>query len=51
MPLIPALEKQRQVDLCEFKASLVYRMSSQTARAVTKRNPDSKNQEKNMNSV
>ncbi|KAL6065144.1 hypothetical protein STEG23_026712, partial [Scotinomys teguina] len=26
MPLIPALQKQRQVDLCEFKASLVYRL-------------------------
>ena len=25
MPLIPALERQRQTDLCEFKASLVYR--------------------------
>ena len=24
MPLIPALGRQRQVDLCEFKASLVY---------------------------
>jgi hypothetical protein len=28
MPLIPALGKQRQVDVCEFKASLVYRVSS-----------------------
>ena len=25
-PLIPALGKQRQVDLCEFKASLNYRV-------------------------
>ena len=25
MPLIPALRRQRQVDLCEFKASLVYK--------------------------
>ena len=24
-PLIPALGRQRQVDLCEFKASLVYK--------------------------
>ena len=30
MPLIPALGKQ--VDLCEFKAGLVYRSSSRTAR-------------------
>ena len=28
MPLIPALGRQRQVDLCEFKISLVYRVSS-----------------------
>ena len=32
MPLIPALGRQRQVDLCEFKASLVYRACSRTAR-------------------
>ena len=32
MPLIPALQRQRQVDLCEFQASLVYKVSS---RAVT----------------
>jgi hypothetical protein len=25
MPLIPALVRQKQADLCEFKASLVYR--------------------------
>jgi hypothetical protein len=35
MPLIPALGKQRQVD---FEVSLVYRVSSRTARA-TQRNP------------
>ena len=33
MPLIPALrrqkQRQRQVDLCEFEASLVYRGGSQ----------------------
>jgi hypothetical protein len=38
IPLTPALERQRQVDLCEFEASLVYRVSSRTARA-TQRNP------------
>ena len=38
MPLIPALGKQRQVDLCEFKASLVYQVSSRIARTVTQRN-------------
>ena len=32
-PLIPALGRQRQADLCEFEASLVYRESSRTARA------------------
>ena len=38
MPLILVLRKQKQVDLCEFKASLVYRVSSRTARP-TERNP------------
>jgi hypothetical protein len=28
MPLIPALRRQRQVNLSEFKANLVYRVSS-----------------------
>ena len=36
--LVPALGRQRQGDLCEFEASLVYRASSRTARA-TQRNP------------
>ena len=40
--MIPALGRQRQVDLCEFKASLVYRGSSRTAKA-TQRNPVWKN--------
>ena len=30
MPLIPALGRQRQVYLCEFEASLVYRASFRT---------------------
>ena len=42
MPLIPALERQRQVDLYEFEASLVYTVSFRTVRAVTQRNPVSK---------
>ena len=42
MPLIPALGRQRQVDLCEFEVNLVYRASSKNVRAVTKRNPVSK---------
>jgi hypothetical protein len=33
MPLIPALRRQRQADLCEFKASLVYIASSRIAGA------------------
>jgi hypothetical protein len=40
-PLIPALRRQRPWELSEFKASLVYRVSSRTAR-VTQRNPVSK---------
>jgi hypothetical protein len=38
MPLTPTLRSQRQADLCEVKASLVYRVSSRAARA-TQRNP------------
>jgi hypothetical protein len=44
MPLIPALGRQRQVDLYEFKASLVCRLSSRSARA-TQRNPVSTNKQ------
>ena len=40
---MPAL--QRQVDLCKFKASLIYRVNSRTARA-TQRNPVLKNKQK-----
>jgi hypothetical protein len=36
--LIPALKRQGQGELCEFKASLVYRVSSRIAKA-TPRNP------------
>jgi hypothetical protein len=36
MPLIPVLGKQRQENLCEFKASLVYIESSRTTRATWK---------------
>ena len=37
MPLIPALWRQKQADLCEFEASLVYRMSSRTGSKATKK--------------
>ena len=43
-PLIPAFGRQRQVDLCEFEASLVYRVSSRTDR-VTQRNSVLKNKQ------
>jgi hypothetical protein len=33
MPVILALGRQRQVGLCKFQASLVYRASFRTARA------------------
>ena len=44
MPLVPALitRRQRQVGLCEFEASLVYKASSRTSRAVTEKKPVSK---------
>ena len=43
-PLIPALGKQRQANLCEFEAIMVYRESAKTARAVTQINSVLKNQ-------
>ena len=39
--LKPTLRRQKQVDLCKFKVSLVYRGSSRTARAI-QRSPVSK---------
>jgi hypothetical protein len=41
-PLIPALRRQR---ISEFEASLVYKVSSRTARAI-QRNPVSKTKER-----
>jgi hypothetical protein len=40
--LIPALKRQRQADLCEFKTSLIYRAHFRITRA-TERDPISKN--------
>ena len=37
MPLILACGKQRQADLCEFEANLVYRASSRTGSEVIER--------------
>jgi hypothetical protein len=37
--LILALRRQRQVDLYEFEASLVYKVNSRTARAVILKKP------------
>ena len=34
--------RQRQANLCEFEANLVYKVSSRIARAVAQRNPVSK---------
>jgi hypothetical protein len=42
-PLIPVLGRQTQTNLCEFKASQVYRVTSRTPTA-TQRNPVLKNQ-------
>jgi hypothetical protein len=35
--LIPALWKERQLDLCEFEASLVYRVSSLNSQGYTEK--------------
>ena len=42
-PFILALRRQRQVEICEFKANLGYKISSRTARTVIQRNLISKN--------
>jgi hypothetical protein len=39
MPLIPALGRQRQEDLCEFEARMFYKVSFIIARYVTQRYP------------
>lgn len=44
-PLIPMLGRQKQADLREFKASLVYKVSAKTVRA-TQRNLVSKKKNK-----
>jgi hypothetical protein len=36
MPLIPALQRQRQENFCELEAGLVYTVSSRTARDTKK---------------
>ena len=41
----PALDRQRQADLYEQKASLVYRVSYRTGRAISQRNPKPKGKE------
>ena len=46
MPLILALRRQRQVGLCEFKASLVYRVSSRKARATCLKKTKTQNKTK-----
>ena len=50
MLLIPALGRQRLTDLCEFKVSMVYRVSSRTAKD-TQRNPVSKSQKLKINEI
>ena len=47
-PLIPALGRQGQADLYEFKTSLIYRVNARTTRDVIKETV-SKKQNKNKN--
>ena len=49
-PLVPALGWQRQVDLCEFEASLVCRANSRTARN-TQRGPVTNNNNNNITGI
>ena len=37
IPLVPALRRQRQADLCEVEASLVYRASARTGPKATEK--------------
>ena len=48
MPLIPKLRRQRQENFCEFGACFIYKVSSTTDRAITHRNPVSKNLKKKL---
>ena len=45
-PLISVLRRQRQVDLIDFEASLVYSPSSRTGSKDTQTNPVSKRKER-----
>jgi hypothetical protein len=45
----PSTRRQRQKDLCKFKASLGLQSESRTARAVIPRNPVSKKKKKDQN--
>ena len=51
MPLIPALGRQRQANLCEFETSLVYTVSSRTTSKAIQGNPVLKNLKRKYNSV
>ena len=46
LALIPAVRRQKLVILCESEASLVYSVSTRTARAVVQRNSVMKNQKR-----
>jgi hypothetical protein len=46
MSLIPALGRQRQVDLCVFENSLICKVSQVRQGSVTQRNPVMNNQTK-----
>ena len=45
MLLTPALRRQRQVDLYEFEASMVYSVSFRTGSKAAQRSPVSKNKQ------
>ena len=46
-PLILALGRQRQTDLCEFEATLVYRLSSRTSQDCSTEKPCLEKQKQN----
>lgn len=44
--MIPALKRQRQADLCEIKANMVYRVSSRIAKATHRKTLSQKSKSK-----
>ena len=51
MPLIPALGRQRYLDVCEFEASMAHRASFRTGSKATERKPKEKKEFKEQQNI